>query len=290
MRILIIGARGLLGSFLYDKLHEKYSVFGSSRNKIKNYYKLDLNSRSDIKKIIKAGRFDVIINTSGLIDVNKCNKNLALAKKFNTQSIKKLSNVLKEVDQKPHLIHFSTDQIYNSEDPTKSNKENDVKITNNYSKSKYLGELSTHIYKKKTILRTNFFGDTINSKKLSFSDYLIKNLKKKKITRVPINIYFSPIHMSFIPDFLQKIISKKLYGTFNLGSSSGISKYEFSKEIAKIRKLPIKFLSPYFSNIKIHQRPNGTIMNVMKIEKKLKIKLPTINKSIQMLSKSKFNY
>ena len=100
MRILIIGARGLLGSFLYDKLHEKYSVFGSSRNKIKNYYKLDLNSRSDIKKIIKAGRFDVIINTSGLIDVNKCNKNLALAKKFNTQSIKKLSNVLKEVDQK----------------------------------------------------------------------------------------------------------------------------------------------------------------------------------------------
>ena len=123
MRILIIGAKGLLGSFLYDKLHEKYNVFGSSRNKIKNYYKLDLNSCSNIKKIIKAGRFDVIINTSGLIDVNKCNKNLALAKKFNTQSIKKLSNVLKEVDQKPHLIHFSTDQIYNSEDPTKSNKE-----------------------------------------------------------------------------------------------------------------------------------------------------------------------
>ena len=63
-----------------------------------------------------------------------------------------------------------------------------------------------------------------------------------------------------------------------------------SKEIAKIRKLPIKFLPPYFSNIKIHQRPNGTIMNVRKIEKKLKIKLPTINKSIKMLSKSKFNY
>ena len=148
MRVLIIGAKGLLGSFLYDKFKKNYSVFGSSRNQIKNYYKLDLNNLYDIKNIFKTNCFDVIINTSGLIDVNKCNKNLKLAKKFNTHSIKKLSKVLNEIDQKPHLIHISTDQIYNSKDPNKSSKENDVKITNNYSKSKYLGELSTHIYKK----------------------------------------------------------------------------------------------------------------------------------------------
>ena len=285
MRILIIGARGLLGSFLYDKLNKKYSVFGSSRKKIKNYYKLDLNNRSNIKKFFKTGYFDVIINTSGLIDVNKCNKNLTLAKKFNTQSIKKLSKVLNEINQKPHLIHISTDQIYNSKDPTKSNKENDVKITNNYSKSKYLGELSTHIYKKKTIIRTNFFGNSINLNKLSFSDYIINNLKNKKKIKIPVNIYFSPIHMLYLSNYLQMIISKKIYGTFNLGSSTGISKYGFSKKIAQIKKLPIKFLLPYKSNIKTHQRPNGTIMNINKIEKRLQIKMPNIQKSLQMLSK-----
>lgn len=285
MRILIIGAKGLLGSFLYDKFKKNYSVFGSSRNKIKNYYKLDLNNLYEIKKIFKTSCFDVIINTSGLIDVNKCNKNLKLAKKFNTESIKRLSKVLNAIDHKPHLIHISTDQIYNSKDPTKSSKENDIKITNNYSKSKYLGELSTRIYKKKTIIRTNFFGNSTNSNKLSFSDYIINNLKNKKKIKIPSNIYFSPIHMLYLLIYLQMIISKKVYGTFNIGSSSGISKYDFSKKIAKIKKLPVKFLLPYKSNIQKHQRPNGTIMNINKIERRLKIKLPTINKSLQLLSK-----
>ena len=91
--------------------------------------------------------------------------------------------------------------------------------------------------------------------------------------------------MTLIPSILQKIISKKIYGTFNLGSSSGISKFEFAKEIVKLNNLSTKYLVPFLSNIKIDERPYGTILDVNKIEKKLKIKLPTINKSIKMLSK-----
>ncbi len=285
MKILIIGARGLLGSYLFNKLKKKHKVFGSSRYKLKNYYKIDLNNIDIKKNILKINNFDVIINTSGLIDVDKCNKDLSLAKKFNSQTVKKLLKILNQIYPKPHLIHFSTDQVYNNQNPKKSNKETGVKITNNYSKSKYLGELSVNKYKKKTIIRTNFFGKRIKSNKLSYSDYLIDNLKKKKVTKIPSNIYFSPIHMIFIPNILEKIIFKKIYGTFNLGSSSGISKYEFGKKIAQIKKFPSKYLSPYFSYVGIHKRPNGTIMNIKKIEKKLKIKLPTINKSLQLVSK-----
>ncbi len=285
MKILIIGARGLLGSFLYSKLKKKFKIYRSSRYKLKNFFQLDLNNPHSIKKILESYSFDAIINTSGLVDVEKCNRNMNLAKKFNSQTVKKLSMVLNEIKQKPHLIHFSTDQVYNNKNPKKKNKENNVKVTNNYSKSKYLGELNAHNYKKRTILRTNFFGNRINSNKLSYSDYIINNLKKKKLTKVPINIYFSPINMTFIANILSKIISKKIYGTYNLGSNTGISKYEFCKKVAQIKKLSIKPLLPYFSYIKKNKRPNGTIMDVKKLERKLKIKLPTINKSLQMLSK-----
>ena len=40
--------------------------------------------------------------------------------------------------------------------------------------------------------------------------------------------------MEMISTILEKIISKKVYGTFNLGSSTGISKYEFCKKDAKL--------------------------------------------------------
>lgn len=283
MKILIIGARGLLGSFLYNDLKKKYKVFRSTRYNKKSFYSLDLNNRLSIQKILKNNIFDVIINTSGLINVDKCNKNFSLAKKFNTQSIKNLLIILNKINPKIHLIHFSTDQVYNNENIKKSNKEKNVRITNNYSKSKYLGELSLNLYKKKTIIRTNFFGKSSKSIKSSYSDYIINNLKNKKITKVPTNIYFSPIHMVFLSKFLKKIITKKVYGIYNLGSSTALSKYEFSKKIAQIKKLPTKYLIPYLSKIKIHHRPNGTIMNIKKIENKLKIKMPKIDRSLVIL-------
>lgn len=285
MKILIIGAKGLLGSFLYNKFKEKYFTSGTTRSNIKKFYKLDLNNLSAVRKFFKTKNFDVVINTSGLTDVNKCNKNLSLAKKFNKNTIKNLSLVLKKLCPNTHLIHFSTDQVYNNKNVNLSNRENFVKISNNYSKSKYLGELSAYFYKKKTILRTNFFGKAIDSNKPSFSDYIVKNIKKKKDIYVPSNIYFSPIHMIFIFDILQKIIKNKIYGTFNLGSSSGISKYEFSKKVAKIYNLSNKFLVPYFSKFNTHCRPTGTILNIKKLERKLRINIPSITQSLNMLKK-----
>lgn len=283
MKILIIGVRGLLGSFLYSELKKNFRVFGSSRYYKKNFYKLNLNNRLDIHKFLTNNNFDVIINTSGLIDVDKCNKNFYIAKKFNTWSIENLSNELNKVNPKTHLIHFSTDQVYNNKIIINRSKETDINISNNYSKSKYLGELSTDFYKRKTILRTNFFGKSLSSIKLSFSDYLIKNLKKKKNIKVPSNIYFSPIHMSYVVYVLKKIIINKIYGIYNLGSSTGLSKYEFSKKVAKINNLSTKYISPYLSKKKLHQRPNGTIMCIKKIEKKLKIKIPSLEKSLMNL-------
>ena len=89
--------------------------------------------------------------------------------------------------------------------------------------------------------------------------------------------------MVFLSKFLKKIITKKIYGIYNLGSSSALSKYEFGKKIAQIKKLPTKYLIPYLSKIKIHQRPNGTIMNIKKIKNKLKIKMPKIDRSLVIL-------
>ena len=77
----------------------------------------------------------------------------------------------------------------------------------------------------------------------------------------------------------------KIYGTYNLGSSSGICKYDFGILITKLFKYNSKLIIPYKSDIKKLKRPCGTILNVKKIEKKLNMKLPSINESIQMLKK-----
>ena len=198
MKVLIIGSRGLLGSFLSHKLKKKYNIFCSSRTDHSNFLKLKLDNIKNTKIFFKKNSFDIIINTSGLVDVDKCDKNFLLAKKGNCETVKNLSKTLINLETKPHIIHFSTDQVYNNRISTKPNKESNVRLSNNYSKSKYLGELCLKNYKKKTIFRTNFFGQRSNVKKISYSSYLVKNLKEKKYIKAPLNIHFSPTHMEVI--------------------------------------------------------------------------------------------
>ena len=78
-----------------------------------------------------------------------------------------------------HIVHFSTDQVYNS----KKNRslESKCKITNNYSKTKFYGEKEIRKVKNHTIIRTNFFGNLMSERNNSFSDFIIKKFKKKKI-------------------------------------------------------------------------------------------------------------
>ena len=240
MKLLIIGATGLLGNFLFKNLNHSYSVSGSSRKNDK-YLKLNLSNSKDTVNFFIKNNFDIIINTAGLVDVDKCNNNLSLAKKNNTRIIKNLVYSLKKSKIKPHIIHFSTDQVYNNK-KSFLNKESKIKLSNNYSKSKFSGELFLKKYKKKTIIRTNFFGEANGSKKKSFSNFIIEKLKNKKKIKIASNIYFSPIHISFIPPVLKKIIKKKTFGIYNLGSSDSITKFEFVNKISSIKKLQKKNL------------------------------------------------
>jgi len=287
MKVLIIGARGLLGNFLYNskELNNKFTILGTTRKKNKKLITLNLLNKKKIANIILKNKIDVIINTSGLVDVDKCNKDYKLAKLNNIDTVKNIIYSLNKIKVRPHLIHFSTDQVYNKYKVINKNYEKSINLVNNYAKSKYFSEKQTAGYKKKTILRTNFFGSGSKSKKISFSEYIISKVRSKKKIKLASNIFFSPINMHYLPKIISKIIKMKIYGTFNLGSSNGCSKYNFGREIVKIHNLDTKYIIPFKSKIKINKRPLGTIMNVSKIEKKFKIKLPTIKKSILIFKK-----
>ena len=287
MNILVIGGTGLLGTaILKAKKPKKFLLKISSRTKNKNnIINLDLTSISKTTIIFKKVKPDVIINCSALTNVSECNKSLKKAILNNSNTVKNIVHSSLNLKKKPHIIHISTDQVYNNKYILKKNTENNVRVSNNYSKSKYLGEKILLKYKKKTIIRTNFFGKSQSLTKSSFSDYLISNFKKNKSVKLPSNIYFSPIIMSELVKNIFKIVDLKTYGTYNIGSSNGISKYDFGILITKLFKYSPKLIVPYLSNLKDFNRPSGTIMNIKKIEKKLKIKLPSINESILMLEK-----
>ena len=117
-----------------------------------------MTSINNTRTLIENVNPSVLINLIGLTDIQKCEDNLDYAYKINTKTVENISSICKL--KKIQLIHVSTDHFYDDIQPS---KEEDVKITNNYSITKYAAELSA-LQCGSVVLRTNFIGKSTNPK------------------------------------------------------------------------------------------------------------------------------
>ena len=284
MKILICGGTGLLGTYLSNFFSKKKYLVIRAGFKKKGNVKINLCDFEDTRKKIAKIKPNIIINCAAYTNVDDCNTNFLAAINGNIISIYNIFLAIKKINLKSHLIHISTDQVYNSLISTKKNNENNVNCINNYGISKYIGEKQILNYNRTLIIRTNFFGQSIIKNRPSYSDWVIKNLKLKKKIKVPSNIFFNPIHMKFLCSIIELSIKKKIFGIYNIGSKDYISKYKLCFLIAKKFKLNYaKYLKKIKIVTNIHYKPLGTVMDIGKIEKKLSIKMPHIKESIDLL-------
>lgn len=271
MRILITGATGVLGSYLKNFFENlKYKVITIERKKID--FILDINNNKKLFKILKKIKPDCIINCAAIADVNFCEENFYKSYTANALIVKLLVQKAFLLKKKPHFIHISTDQLYDGLRKDK-NEENKVKLTNNYGITKYLGELELKKYPKKTILRTNFYGTGLSKKRGSFSEFIVNKLKKNEKIFLASNIFFNPIKLSKLSEVIKNIITKKIFGLYNIGGEKIYTKYSFGLHLANSNNCKKTLIYKYKNNIKINKRPYNTVMSNKKIKKKISEKL-----------------
>lgn len=282
--ILITGATGLLGSGLLPHLKKcGHNVLTHGYSKQANFM-FDLSNEIDSFKILEKVKPNVIINLVGLTSVELCEKQLSLAYLLNTRSVENLASWICKSGAICHLIHISTDQVY---DGNGLHTENEINITNNYAFSKYAGELAA-IQVTSTILRTNFFGLSRTSHRLSFTDWIYKSIKNSQQIEVLKDVFFTPLSITFLAEMIELILQKKPLGIYNLGSHNAMSKADFAFSFADFLYLNTNFLKPIAScDAKFLQvyRPKNMSMDSSKFEKALGIKLPNLSDLIQEVSK-----
>ena len=223
----------------------------------------------------------LILNLAAYTNVEKCEKNIKLANELNVNFPKNLSKL---ISSKVYFIHFSTDHIYSGKGPHK--EKGNIKLLNNYSKSKFLGEKNIK-HKNLCILRTNFFGKSVIRDRSSFSDWIYNEIKRNNKLDLFKDVYFSPISMESLCKYLLIIFKKKIKGTYNVGSNQGMSKKDFAIHFSKKLKLKkIKYNSISLGQSKlIVKRPKDMRMDCTKIEKKLDVKLNNLIDEINFTAK-----
>ena len=282
--ILITGAAGLLGSSLVPYLRMlEHRVITQARS-AKADFRIDLCDRDRTWEMLTCVQPSLIINLVGLTNVDLCEDQVNDAFLANTATVESMVSWMELGRGDCHLIHISTDQVYDNKGP---HTENQINIRNNYALSKYAGELVAARVSS-TILRTNFVGRSMVSHRSSFTDWVYNSLTSKEAVQVLDDVYFSPLSITTLVQKIESVIQLKPRGIYNLGSHNGMSKADFvfafaeclglaTSGITRIHADQAKFLKAY--------RPRDMRMDSAKFENTLGVRLPKLRDLIQPLAK-----
>tara|TARA_A100000164_G_C21938689_1_gene789459 strand:- start:1959 stop:2840 length:882 start_codon:yes stop_codon:yes gene_type:complete len=283
--ICVIGASGLLGKSLTKFFKEKEINFVTLGRKNQDI-NIDLSKKNPDLSILKNSKISMIINLAAETDVELCEKDNELSFNANFLVVKNLVSFIKKEIPDCILIHFSTDQVYWGKG---LHQENNASYGNYYSECKYLSELEAKKINS-IILRTNFFGKSLASKK-SFSDWIYKMAKEKQNINLYKNVFFSPLAIESLLNYLFLIISNPIPGTYNLGSHGGLSKSEFSKLFVAALKLNLDYIDIDYDEISNQiKRPLDMRMNLEFFEKVYNVNLPFLIDEINKVSRDYLDY
>lgn len=284
-RISILGASGLFGSFLIPyllslgfKLEETENAHRGPR------HRTDMRDQRAAFNELSRISPTIIVNLVGMTNVDQCQAQPHQAYLLNVRVVENIARWATLKKTQCHLIHFSTDQVYDGQGP---HIEEQVTLTNFYAYSKYAGELAA-TQLPSTILRTSFLGKSQTIARNSLSDWLFSALLSSTPIKVFEDVFFSPLHMETLARIVVECIKQKPLGLFNLGSRDGMSKASFAFAFAKHLGLSTKCLTPTPSeNVEFLKayRPKDMRIRCDRFTRAMGITPPTFADEIKLLAK-----
>ena len=147
-KVLLIGADGMLGGELKERLEKKYEVTGTTIET------LDITDRQAVLSKAKEINPDYVINCAAYTNVDGCEVNYDLANTVNGLAVENISAAAKENDS--IFIHISTDYVFDGKLDIDKIYTEDMEPgpISAYGKTKLLGEENAAKAEKYYILRT----------------------------------------------------------------------------------------------------------------------------------------
>lgn len=286
LKILITGSKGLLGSNLCNIYKNKgHIVYATGINK-PNFktcinLKLDITNDKDLEQI-KDLNPDLIINCAAIVNIDYCENNKKKADLINTIGPKKLAKLSK--DYNIHLIQISTDSVFDGK-KCKYSEKDATNPLNYYAKSKLNAEIEIQkIGCLCSIIRTVIYGINYQDK-ASLSEWVINKLKNNETFHGIKDVFFSPILVNSLANYILELYRIKYDGIINISSSNSVSKLKFARIIAKTFNYDVSLIKEcklIDLNLKTI-RPKNISLDSTLLESLLKIKPLTVEKDIKIL-------
>lgn len=280
MNILILGSTGLLGQALVSYFKEKkYKVTGLARKNAD--INIDITSDVSILEILNQTNYDVIINTVAIVNHKLCEDDYGLAYNVNARP----ASIIAEYSRKSgsYFIQISTDHYYSGDGNLLHKETDEIKLLNEYARTKYCGEVFALSNPNSLVIRTNIVGFR-KQESPTFVEWVINNLENNVPMTLFNDYYTSSIHVKQFAKILDDITSKKPVGILNVSARECFSKEKFIKSLAlKLGYSLENSKSDSVLNSGLVARAESLGLDVTKAENIVGYSFPDLNEVIQSL-------
>jgi dTDP-4-dehydrorhamnose reductase len=224
MKVLIIGAEGMLGHDLVDILSEENEI---------NTTTIDTLDITDIEKTIETVKNinpDVVVHAAAFTDVDGSESTADLAYQVNVLGSRNVAVACRETDSA--LVYICTDYVFDGTKGTPYQEYDQTNPLSVYGKTKHLGEVYVRdLLSKFYIVRTSWLYGYHGP---NFITTMLKLAENHDTISVVSDQIGSPTYTVDLAKAIAKLIKKPAYGIYHVTNSDHCSWYEYAQLIFEI--------------------------------------------------------
>lgn len=221
MKILITGAKGMLGNALCKELSKQYEVIGFGHNDC------DITQRDQVIAKVNQVQPEVIIHTAAFTGVDACEFKPDRAYDVNAKGTESIAIASQQVEAL--LIYISTDYVFDGEKKEPYLENDEPKPLSAYGKSKLEGEKFVQsILKRYLIIRSSWL---FGRGRKNFVDTIIERAKEENILSIVSDKFGSPTYTVDLAKAIRGLLTADIYGIYHITNSGYCSWYEYAQKI-----------------------------------------------------------
>jgi len=267
-RILVIGAKGMLGR---DLVHELQSSFSDDEVLGWDIDEIDIRKEQETVTKIEGFRPAIVINLAGYTDVDGCESNEQEAFAANADGMRHVAIGVRRCGAK--VIYLSTDYVFDGEKGKPYLEDDPPNPLSIYGRSKWKGEQSVlKLAGDGLIIRTQWLYGRHGR---NFVTAILRQAKEKKVLSIVNDQIGSPTYTVDLSRAIVLLIRKKASGIFHVTNSDICSWYDFGQAILRLSEMEEVKVLPISSGELNRKaaRPSYSVLSTEKFKQEIGIKL-----------------
>lgn len=228
MRVLVLGARGMLGTDLLDEWRKADASCGSSDELIAaGSAEADLRDSAQVEGLLQKMRPDWVVICAAYTDVDGCERNRDLAFAVNGTGVENVARAAEKIKARVFLV--STDYVFDGKGTRPYEADDAIAPINVYGASKATGEEALRKNSSAWCIgRTSWLFGVHGP---SFPQKILQAVETRPELSVVNDQVGSPTYTRDLARAIRELVKKDARGVLHITNEGVCSWYDFAREI-----------------------------------------------------------